>query len=91
MRRTTLISLICIAGLLLLGAGCSKPWHNPSYSGAASDEQFKADSLDCQVIAGEAFPLDGHKQQARYKACMNDRGWQHDEDNQGLRFETKPM
>jgi hypothetical protein len=90
MRRTTLISLICIAGLLLLGAGCSKPWDNPSYSGTASDDKFKADSLDCQVIAGEAFPLDGHKQQANYRACMNERGWQHDEDHQGLRFETKP-
>ncbi len=90
MRHTTLLTLVCVAGLLLL-SGCSKPWSNPEYSGSTADDRFKADSLDCKVIAGEEFPLDGHKQQLRYKACMNERGWQHDEDNKGLRFETRPI
>lgn len=89
MRRLTFLALLI--ALTLLFAGCSKPWSNPKYSGATADEKFEDDSLACQVISGEEFPLDGHKRMERYKACMNDRGWQHDEDYQGLRFETKPM
>ncbi|MBG0790530.1 MAG: hypothetical protein H0S80_08560 [Desulfovibrionaceae bacterium] len=89
MHRTIAVLLAALISLFLF-AGCSKPWSHEGYSGATADDKFKTDSLDCQVIAGEEFPLNKLKQQARYKACMNDRGWQHDEDNQGIRFETKP-
>lgn len=91
MRRTTAILLASLVALSLLAASCSKPWSHPDYSGTTAKEMFEADSLDCKVIAGDEFPLDGHKRMARFKGCMNDRGWQHDEDHQGLRFETKPI
>ena len=89
MRRTAIISALLITAALLLG-GCAKPWTHPNYSGRELDTRFKEDSLKCEVVAGEAFPLDKHQQNKKYLMCMADLGWNYHPDGQGITFQTKP-
>ncbi|MDD3311948.1 hypothetical protein [Pseudodesulfovibrio sp.] len=68
--------LICLLLSLLLAASCSKQWSNPeSGDKRQSEAKFKQDSLDCDVKAGERFPLDKRRQLEVYDQCMEDRGW----------------
>ena len=87
MRRIVIVSAL-LAALLL--AACAKPWSHPNYSGREADVRFKEDSLKCEVVAGEEFPLDKHKQNKRYLMCMADLGWNYHPDGQGITFQTKP-
>jgi len=91
MRRiiTATIFATLLAAALLAG-GCSKPWTHSDYSGKVLDQRFKEDSTQCEVIAGEEFPLDKHKQNKRFLMCMADRGWDYHPDGEGITFQTKP-
>ena len=56
--------------------GCSKQWTNPDAGDKRQSEaKFKQDSLDCDVKAGEQYPLDKRRQVQVYDQCMEDRGW----------------
>ena len=89
MRRIS-ITLPTLLAAAVLRAACSKPWTHPDYSGNAADKQFKADSLHCEVVSGEEYPLDKHKQLASYEMCMADLGWVHHREGKAITFQTKP-
>ena len=86
----TIILFTVLTAALLLITGCSKPWSHPDYSGSAANQQFEKDSLKCEVVAGEAYPLDKHKQLKSYEMCMSDLGWIHNAEAKGFSFQTKP-
>jgi len=80
------LSLI-LAALML--SGCTKPWTNPDIPNKhQSEAQFESDSVKCQVISGEEYPLDKHKQEALYNSCMIDKGWIK-RDGSGIPIKTK--
>jgi hypothetical protein len=91
MRRIVTVTVFAtlFAAALLVG-GCSKPWTHPDYSGATLDRMFKNDSLKCEVVAGEKYPLDKHKQNREFLMCMTDKGWNYHPDGEGITFQTKP-
>ncbi|MCJ2166299.1 hypothetical protein MRX56_17180 [Pseudodesulfovibrio sp. S3-i] len=88
--RTIVTPLFVILAATMLLVGCSKPWTHPDYSGRALDRQFKTDSLKCEVVSGEAHPLDKHKQLKSYEMCMSDLGWIHNTEGKAITFQTKP-
>ncbi|EGB15875.1 hypothetical protein DND132_2672 [Pseudodesulfovibrio mercurii] len=91
MRRIIVATLsAALVAAVLLSGGCSKPWTHPDYSGKELDRKFQEDSLKCEVVAGEEFPLDKHKQNKRFLMCMADLGWNYHPDGEGYRFQTKP-
>jgi len=64
----------------LAASGCSKQWTNPdSGDKRQSEARFKQDSLDCDVQAGEQYPLDKRSQLEVYNQCMESRGWERKE------------
>ncbi len=68
--------LICCLLSLLLAAACSAQWTNSDIGDKRERKaQLKQDSLDCDVQAGKAYPLDKRRQYDMYDQCMEDRGW----------------
>ena len=69
-------------------AGCANPWVHDGYDGVLAENQFKRDSLECDVKAGEMHPLDKHEQLAEYRLCMTEKGWRERQFGEGL-FQRK--
>nr|WP_321259548.1 hypothetical protein [uncultured Pseudodesulfovibrio sp.] len=91
MRQLVLtVSLIILTLALLMFSGCSRAWYHSDLSGAAADEQFAKDSDDCKLNAMDMYPLDKHMQSQGYEKCLQEKGWMHQRDYDGIRFETKP-
>ncbi|WP_419786606.1 hypothetical protein [Pseudodesulfovibrio sp.] len=68
--------ILCLLSLLLLTAACSAQWTNSDIEGNRERKaQLKQDSLDCDVKAGEQYPLDKRRQYEVYDQCMEERGW----------------
>jgi len=81
------ISTLILSTLLLVG--CAKPWTNADIPNKQQSEaQFERDSVDCEVLSGEKYPLDKHRQQALYESCMIDKGWIK-RDGSGIPINTK--
>lgn len=81
MRLTTLTLCILLAGLI----GCSKPWSNPDVrNDRQAQAQFRDDSVACEVVAGEQYPLDKNKQIEVYDQCMIDKGWKRERRGDGI-------
>ena len=78
-------SLLFIAFL----AGCANPWVHDDLSGVQAENQFKRDSLACEVRSGEKFPLDKHAQLADYQLCMSERGWRERRAGDGVPLRRK--
>lgn len=87
MRPLFFTTCLMLAALLL--TGCSKPWsHQDSGNKQQSAAQFERDSVACEVLSGEKYPLDKHKQLELYEKCMNDKGWVRKRAGDGIRFDT---
>jgi len=76
--------------LIVVSAGCAKQWENAD---AGNKQQtaakFERDSVDCEVISGEKYPLDKNKQLNAYDQCMNDKGWTKRQQDDGIMFNSK--
>lgn len=88
MRRIVTISVLLAAAVLL--AACAKPWTHPDYSGRQADQKFKEDSVHCEALAGEKYPLEKRRQSRSFLMCMSDLGWSYHPEGQGYTFQTKP-
>ncbi len=76
---------LCFMLTALLMVGCSKPWTNAdSGNKQQSAAQFDRDSVACEVVAGEEYPLDKHKQLELYNQCMSDKGWVREQVGDGI-------
>ncbi|WP_319470740.1 hypothetical protein [uncultured Pseudodesulfovibrio sp.] len=81
---------LCLMFCALLFAGCAKPWSNPEAgSGKQADVQFERDSVACEALAGEKYPLDKHAQFKVYDQCMSDKGWRREEVGDGIPLKSK--
>ena len=70
-----LSALCCLAALTFLWS-CTVPWANPEAGNKQQTEaQFERDSVACQVLAGELYPLDKVKRENAFNECMVDKGW----------------
>jgi hypothetical protein len=88
--RPALLSLClaCLLGACLFASGCATQWTNPDIQDSAQTKsKFQQDSQECDLMAGEQYPLDKDKQFQIYSKCMNDKGWVK-RDGDGYRFNT---
>lgn len=73
MRPYLFLLCLLLTALLL---GCSKPWINAnSGNKKQTAAQFERDSVACEVVSGEQYPLDKRRQLEVYNQCMSDKGW----------------
>ena len=67
--------LMCLMLAVLL-CGCSTKWENPNAGDDAQTKvQLRKDSDECNLKAGEEYPLDKRRQADVYNKCMEDKGW----------------
>lgn len=70
-------SLLCLVLALCCFLGCAKAYVNPNIENSKqSDVQFERDSVHCDAVSGEKFPLDKRRQLDEYRLCMESKGWQ---------------
>lgn len=76
--------ILCLVVLSFMLGGCASQWTNPD---AENKQQaavkYERDSVDCEVVSGEKYPLDKHRQLDEFNKCMEDKGWQRS-DGQGI-------
>lgn len=78
MHLRPIIPCLILAAFIL--TGCAKQWSNPDIKGKQRSEvEYSHDSTQCDVIAGEQYPLDKRKQQEVHDKCMEDKGWVRDD------------
>ena len=83
------ISAFMLAVLML--SGCAKQWDNPNIKNEhKAAAQFESDSVKCEVLAGEEYPLDKRRQMELYNSCMSDKGWIQ-RDGSGYTINTRPQ
>ena len=82
------LSALMLAALML--SGCAKQWDNPNVQNKhKAAAQFESDSVKCEVMAGEKYPLNKRKQAELYNGCMKDKGWIQ-RDGAGYTINTSP-
>ena len=90
--RLLIPALVISAFMLtaLMFFGCAKQWDNPNVQNKhKAAAQFESDSVKCEVMAGEEYPLNKRKQTELYDRCMRDKGWIQ-RDGAGYTINTSP-
>ena len=81
------IFTLMLSSLFLFG--CTKPWTNQNITNKQqSESQFEKDSVNCEVMAGEKYPLNKNRQLQFYNNCMTDKGWTK-RDGSGIPFDLR--